>query len=131
MTAWLRPLILLLPLACAAQAPACAGRSTGFGAAELACPLPASDTARHFRLQVRFSGVHDDSSAGLAAKLDGAPVHCGEGSIDRIQGDGDGSTLVCRIAADGGAQRTLVVNLLWYHAQPEGYELTPEPVSPR
>jgi hypothetical protein len=112
----------------AAEVLACEGRSTGHGSGELVCPLAASAQAGHLRFQVRFSGVHDDSSAGLAAKLDGVPVRCGEGSTERIAGDAGGDALTCRIAlgASRDAARKLVISLLWYHAEPVGYQLTRE-----
>lgn len=133
----LRPMVLVTVLAAAspagaAEVIACDGRSTGFGSAELVCPIAPAAAPDRLRLHVRFAGVHDDSTAGLAASLDGAAVACGEGSTARIAGDAGGDALLCRIAVDTSHQgaRKLVVNLLWYHAEPVEYQLTREATAP-
>lgn len=124
-------LLSLLAFACgvaAAEPVPCEGRSTGYGSGELVCSLPASAGASQLKFQAHFSGVHDDSSAGLAVALDGKPLACADGSTPRIAGDGGGSALECRllVPASAAATRKLTVHLLWYHAEPIGYELTRE-----
>lgn len=122
-------LLSLSAFACAlasAEPVPCEGRSTGYGSGDLVCPLPGSAGAGHLKFQARFSGVHDDSSAGLAVTLDGKPLACADGSRPRIAGDAGGSTLECRLAipAAPATVRRLTIHLLWYHAEPVGYELT-------
>lgn len=112
---------LALGMACAHAQPAtslaCEGRATGPTAGELTCPLDALPGGRQLTFVARFAGVHDDSQAAFRATVDGAPVTCAQGGTMRIEGEQGGDSLSCRFAVDTGARR-LVVNLLWYHAEP-------------
>jgi hypothetical protein len=118
---------LALPAQAATSLP-CEGRPTGYGTAELVCVLEPGDAAGPLRFSARFSGVHDDSQAGLAASVDGAPLVCTEGSQTRIAGDEGGDTLVCRLvlAAQGQAVRRIGIHLLWFHAEPVAFDLVRE-----
>lgn len=104
-------------LAQAATPLACGSRATGPSAGELTCPLDASPARQQLTFIARFAGVHDDSQAAFRATVDGAPVTCAQGGTMRIEGEQDGDTLSCRFAVDAGARR-LVVDVLWYHADP-------------
>ena len=80
------------------------------------CRVPAG---RPHRFTARFSGGHDDTSASLSATLDGQATGCDAGSkMSLFAEDGDVS-LHCRITAGATAAgvHTLVVTVLWSHAQ--------------
>ena len=80
------------------------------------CRLPAG---RAFRFTASFSGGHDDTSASLAATLDGQSTGCDADSKMRLFGEDGDVSLHCRIQAAGDAAsvHTLVVTVLWSHAQ--------------
>ena len=106
----------------------CESRSVGYGAADLVCVVEPGAQPGLFTFTARFSGVHDDSQAGLAARVDDAPIACLEGSRTRIAGEQDGDTLVCRwlLAAKTLALRRVNVHLLWFHAEPVAFNLSRE-----
>jgi hypothetical protein len=106
----------------------CESRLTGNGSAELVCAISPGDASAVLEFSAGFSGVHDDSQAGLAATLDAAPLACIEGSTTRITGDEGGNTLVCRFVLSPGARATrqLHVQLLWFHADPAAVGLARE-----
>jgi len=97
-------------------APACTERNpTGGDIRIVSCTLP---PGRAHRLTFRFGGGHDDTSASLDARLDGQPTKCDAGSKTSLFGEDGDVSLHCGIAAgDGTAPRTLVVTVLWSHAQ--------------
>jgi hypothetical protein len=80
------------------------------------CRLPAN---RGHRLTVNFGGGHDDTSASISATLDGQPTQCGAGSKTSLFAEDGDVSLSCRIdaAGDAVAVQTLVVTVLWSHAQ--------------
>ena len=80
------------------------------------CRFPAGHP---HRLTARFGGGHDDTSASLAATLDGESTPCDTGSKMSLFGEDGDVSLHCRIAAPGDASRVhvLVVTVLWSHAQ--------------
>ena len=97
--------------------PACTlGTATGGDIRIVTCTLPAD---RMHRLTVNFRGGHDDTSASLSATLDGRPANCDAHSKTSLYGEDGDVSLHCRIAApsDGVAKHTLVVTVLWSHAQ--------------
>jgi hypothetical protein len=120
----------LLPVALALSAPlAAASDSTPAGAAAcgetnpsggdiriVACRFPAG---RPHRFTARFSGGHDDTSASLAATLDGQATDCDPDSKMRLFAEDGDVSLHCRVTAAGAASgvHTLVVTVLWSHAQ--------------
>ena len=106
----------------------CEARPTGNGSADVVCKVEPGATVAELRFSARFGGVHDDSEAGLAASIDGAPLPCAEGGITRIGGDQDGDALVCRftLPAQARAARAILIHLLWFHAEPVGYDMTRE-----
>jgi hypothetical protein len=112
----------------AAQPLGCEVRPTGYGAAELACTVDAAEPPGPLRLSVRFGGVHDDSQAGMAASVDAGPLACSVGSTTRIAGEQDGDTLVCRFTLDPQQRdaRHILVHLLWFHAEPQAFDLRRE-----
>ena len=89
------------------------------------CTLPAD---RRYRLTVNFRGGHDDTSASFTASLDGRPFDCDADSKKTLFGEDGDVALYCRIgtASDGAATRTLVVTVLWSHAQFRDIVLAPE-----
>ena len=91
----------------------------------LTCRLPAG---RAHRLAVNFGGGHDDTSASMSATLDGLATECEPGSKLRLFGEDGDVSLHCRIGADAtpAAPRTLVVTVLWSHAQYRDFALTAE-----
>ena len=100
-----------------ADAPACtASTATGGDIRVLTCALTAG---RPYRLTANFSGGHDDTSASLAATLDGQPVDCEADSKTRLFGEDGDVSLHCRIRAGGdpAPAHVLVVTVLWSHAQ--------------
>ncbi|GAC1603227.1 MAG: hypothetical protein NVS3B2_07550 [Ramlibacter sp.] len=111
----------------------CDGRPTGYGSAEVMCAVEPGLAAGLLRFNARFSGVHDDSQAGMAVSLDDSPVLCSGDSMTRIAGENSGDTLVCRfkLAAAPGATRRIRVNLLWFHAEPAAFDLVRESPSGR
>lgn len=113
----------LLPGAAGADGlPDCQARSTGFGSGELRCQAPAGP-ARQLVFEMAFAGVHDDSQAALAVSQDGRPLQCAQGSLPRIVGDEAGATLTCKLElAAAGEARQLLVQLLWFHAEPNGFD---------
>ena len=111
-------------LADTGAAVSCSVAQFTFGAAELACPIAADAQPQELQFSVPFEGVHDDSSAALAARLDGQALTCAAGSRTRIQGDDQGDTLTCRLAiAAASAGRELRLQLVWFHANPAPYSL--------
>lgn len=97
-------------------------------AGELTCRLAPSDTAVTVLVHARFSGVHDDSHAGVETSVDGQPVACEPGARQQLHGETQGDTLQCRftlprVPAPGGAVR---VRVDWHHASPERVAITRE-----
>lgn len=93
-----------------------ADNPTGGDIRIVTCTMPA---ARVHRFTVDFSGGHDDTSASISATLDGQPKACEDGSKTSLFGEDGDVSLNCRIhAADRAiAMHTLVVTVLWSHAQ--------------
>lgn len=118
---------LALPAQAATSLP-CEGRATGYGSADLVCVVEPGAAAALLTFTARFSGVHDDSQAGLAASVEGAPLACTDDSRTRIAGEEDGDTLVCRfmLAARGQATRRIRIHLLWFHAEPVAFNMVRE-----
>lgn len=105
----------------------CEASSATFGATELACTVAATPGPVQLRLMARFNGVHDDSFAGVAVRLGERAIACAQGSRDRIQGDADGDTLVCRFELPASGEATqLRVQLLWHHAEPAAFAFVRE-----
>ena len=120
----------LLPVAVALSAPlAAASDPSPAGAAAcsetnpsggdirvVTCRFPAG---RAHRFTARFGGGHDDTSASLAATLDGQATDCDAGSKMRLFAEDGDVSLHCRVTAAGtaGGAHTLVVTVLWSHAQ--------------
>ena len=129
----MRVLSLVVLLLAAASAPPafaatpipCEARASGYGSADVLCTVDAGSAAGPLTFSARFSGVHDDSQAGLAASVDRAPLPCREGSAPRIAGDQDGDTLVCRfvLPAPASGARRIGIHLLWFHAEPVAFDL--------
>ena len=108
------------------DAAACTARNpTGGDIRIVVCTLPAGRT---HRFTVRFGGGHDDTSASLAVTLDGQPTGCDTDSKLRLFGEDGDVSLHCRITAggDAAAMHTLVVTVLWSHAQYRDFVFAPE-----
>ena len=111
----------------APHAVACVPANTTFRAAELVCAIPPQAPVRLLRFQLSFGGVHDDSSAGMAARLDGAPVKCTQESRPQFRGEAEGDTLSCVMALEAATSpRELRLQLVWFHAEPGDYSLRAE-----
>jgi hypothetical protein len=111
-----------VPAAPAGPASCSVSTATGGDIRVLTCPLAAG---RAWRFTAGFSGGHDDTSASLAVTLDGQPAACGAGSKTSLFGEDGDVSLHCRIDA-AGAARTLVVTVLWSHAQYRDFGLAGE-----
>lgn len=119
-------LALFAPYAAGAASLAvpCVSANATFGAAELVCAIPQQPHLHRLRFKLPFAGVHDDSSAGMAATLDGAPVACTVDSRPQIRGEAEGDTLSCDMAIESAtAPRELRLQLVWFHAEPGDYSL--------
>ena len=105
--------------------PRCESQALGGDQRDFKCPLSASGTARRFRFKADFSGSHDDTTASLAATLDGAPLACEEGSKTSLQGEDGEVSLECRFAIKdkAGTKHLLDVLLSWRHAQYKDFDL--------
>lgn len=121
-------LVCLALSAAAARAqvpPGCKAMSPGGDYLELTCPLVPEATPESWRFRANFTGVHDDTTALLAVRLDDQPVTCAPGSTTALLGEGDEDSagedgaLECKIVLNGaaGAERRLWVQLRWRHAQ--------------
>ena len=114
-------LALSAPLAVAAgstpaDAPACTETNPSGGDIRVVtCRFPAGP----HRFTARFGGGHDDTSASLGATLDGQATDCDAGSKMRLFAEDGDVSLHCRVTAAGDAAsvHTLVVTVLWSHAQ--------------
>lgn len=126
------PVLTLLVLApafagAASHPVACVPMNTTFGAAELVCSIPSEARPQRLRFQLPFAGVHDDTSAGMAARLDGRPLACTADSRPQLRGEDLGDTLSCVITVDAAsAPRELRLQLVWFHAEPGDYSLRAE-----
>ncbi|MEO5686323.1 MAG: hypothetical protein ABIR54_03105 [Burkholderiaceae bacterium] len=80
------------------------------------CRVPAG---RAHRFTANFGGGHDDTSATLSATLDGQATNCDADSKMSLFGEDGDVSLRCRVAAGDATSgvRTLVVTVLWSHAQ--------------
>lgn len=89
---------------------------TGGDIRVLTCAVTSS---RMHRVTVNFGGGHDDTSASLRVTLDGRPADCDAGSKASLFGEDGDVSLHCRIrvGSDADVQHTLVVTVLWSHAQ--------------
>jgi hypothetical protein len=107
---------------------ACESQSSGGDFVEFTCPLAATGAAKVWRFKADFSGGHDDTSASMSMTLDGAPLACEAGSKTRLFGEDGDVSLICRFrtGAASGGRSTLVVALLWSHAQYVRTELVAE-----
>ena len=114
-------------LADAGTALPCSVAQSAFGTVELACPIAADPQPQDVHFSVSFEGVHDDSSAALAARLDDAALACAPGSRARIQGEAEGDTVTCRMAIPpAAAARELRLRVVWFHAEPASSTLRRE-----
>jgi hypothetical protein len=111
-------------LPCAAAEPgACtSSNATGGDIRVVTCTLAGPGA---WRFLANFGGGHDDTSASLTVTLDGRPAACDAGSKTSLFGEDGDVGLACRIAAapDAAAPRTLVVTVLWSHAQYRDFRL--------
>lgn len=111
--------------------PGCTSMSPGGDYLEITCLLVPGAAPESWRFRAAFTGVHDDSSALLAVRLDDQPVACGPGSTTALLGEGDedgvgeDGLLECRITLAGPSreERRLWVQLRWRHAQHVSHEL--------
>lgn len=122
-------LVFALHGPCAAGEPlACEGARKGPDAGELSCRVDGA-AAHTLLVFAGFSGVHDDSQASIAARLDGEPVRCEPGARQQLRGENEGDQLQCRFTPPAQAvarERTLRVLVTWHHAQPERVAVTRE-----
>lgn len=94
---------------------------------EVRCPWPTG--AKHLRFEADLTGSHDDTSASLAATLDGTPLRCEPGSKTTIDGQDDGDvTMSCALSAPSAANGPAQLHFLlrWYHARYGGFRLLAE-----
>ena len=99
-----------------APAECTSSNATGGDIRVITCTLGAG---KPHRFTARFSGGHDDTSATLAAELDGQATGCDPDSKMRLFGEDGNVSLHCRIHAGGdpAVAHVLVVTVLWSHAQ--------------
>ena len=99
--------------------------ATGGDIRVVTCTVAAGGT---YRLSFRFRGGHDDTSASLSASLDGRPFDCGVGSKTTLFAEDGDIELHCRaeVAGDVGTDRSLMVTVLWSHAQYRDFSFSSE-----
>ena len=92
---------------------------------DIVCPLSAAGSSQSYRFKANFTGSHDDTSASLAATLDGAPLACAQGSKTNLMGEDGEVSLDCRfaVAPKAGSQQVLRVMVTYRHAQYTDFEL--------
>jgi hypothetical protein len=113
----------------APSATACSVREVTADSQEIDCPLIGAASARRYRLQVHFSGGHDDTSASMSPTLDGAPLACdAQSKLTLFAEDGDVS-LHCTFAvpAKPGARYVMRTTFTWNHAQYTRFEFAAAP----
>ena len=72
---------------------------------DVRCALANDQAGQRYRLEVHFSGGHDDTSASLSATLDGIPLTCGPDSKIKLFGEDGEVSLWCDFEVGGpGAQ---------------------------
>lgn len=111
--------------ALAQQALRCEAKSPGGDNRDFECPLVASGARQDFGFKANFTGSHDDTTASMTARLDGAPLACDKGSKTSLMGEDGEVSLDCRfsVTANAGARLVFSVALTWRHAQYEDFEL--------
>jgi hypothetical protein len=92
------------------------------------CALADDPHGRHYRLEVHFSGGHDDTSASLSATLNGIPLTCGSNSKTKLFGEDGEVSLWCdfEVGATGGPSHRLEGVVAYRHAQYVGARLLPQ-----
>ena len=102
-----------------------ASNPTGGDIRVLTCAMASSRT---HHLTVNFGGGHDDTSASLSVTVDGRPADCDAGSKTSLFGEDGDVSLHCRIrvGSDVDARHTLVVTVLWSHAQYRNFVFSAE-----
>ncbi len=92
---------------------------------EIECRLNPSEGMQRLRFTAHFSGSHDDTTAAMAAMLDGMPVACEDGSKTRTGGEDGDVSLECRLSVKGlpDAKQVLRMKLRWHHAEYTGFDL--------
>ena len=95
---------------------------------EVRCTLASDQATRRYRLEVRFSGSHDDTSASLSATLNGIPLSCGPNSKTKLFGDDGEVSLWCdfEVGASGEPSHRLEGVIAYRHAQYGGTRLLPQ-----
>ncbi len=108
------------------RSPACESQATSFDSHALKCSIPAGVSHR-YRLEVNFSGGHDDTMASMTARLDGVALHCDDGSKMRLMGEDGDVSLVCIFSTRAGSDEDHVfeASISFSHAQYVGYALAP------
>jgi hypothetical protein len=103
----------------------CAVHELTYETRELACLLGADSTPRRYRLQVNFSGGHDDTIASIASvTLDGTDVLCADGSKTRLVGEDGDVNVNCVFTVSATAAKFLAT-FRWTHAEYTGFSVTP------
>lgn len=108
--------------------PTCHTEQVRHDRVEIRCPWPGA--ARRLRFDAHLAGSHDDTTATLAATLNGAPLACAPGNKTSIDGQDEGDvTLSCQLTAPSAATGTMELrfNVRWYHARYSGFDLRVEP----
>ncbi len=110
----------------AAQAqgkPDCETAVPGRVSREIECRLNPSQRVQHVRFKAHFSGSHDDTTAQMAAMLDGMPVGCDTGSKMSTEGEDGDVSLECRFSIKALPDtKVLRMTLRWHHAEFTGFE---------
>lgn len=108
--------------------PACHTEQARHDRVEVRCLWPAA--AQGLRFEAHLAGSHDDTTATLAATLDGAPLACAPGTKTSIDGQDEGDvTLSCQLTAPAAASgaREVRFHVRWYHARYGGFDVRVEP----
>ena len=103
----------------AAPIPACAVENALYDTRDIVCPLQAGAPGRVYRLQVNFSGGHDDTQAALVPTLNDAPLACAVASKTRLIGEDGNVSLYCefRLAPSDDAMQVFRAKVTWSHAE--------------
>lgn len=108
-----------------APALACTLENVTYDSKEIVCPLPQQSPGAIYRLQVNFSGGHDDTQASLAPTLNDTALSCGEASKTRLIGEDGNVSLYCAFRqARSDAKQVLRAKVTWSHAEYVDYEFS-------
>ncbi len=104
----------------------CETRAPDFGdKRDITCQFTAAGVQQAL-FKVRFLGSHDDTQLSMTPALDGLPLTCGPGSKTSSRFEDGEITLECRFVIEAKVDSThlLKMEIVWTHAQYDGFEFT-------